>query len=254
MARQSLDVLARDFSADGARWKPGAGGLPFLAIDTSLRRGHLTTHGGQVCEWTPAGQEAPALFLSPRSAFAEGKAIRGGIPICFPWFGAHPSDPSRPAHGFARTLMWTVVGVSRDGAGAVRVVQRLVSDAHTRALWAAEFAATWTVSLGAPLAMAFEVENTGGEDREYEIALHTYLAVGGVERIRVEGLERTRFVDKVDGAREKVSSGDPVALVGETDRVFVGTTASCTVDDPVLGRRVRIEKSAAPPLSRRSVR
>jgi glucose-6-phosphate 1-epimerase len=223
----------------------GPGGLPFLVVETARCRAHLTPYGAQLCEWTPAGQETSALFLSPRATFATGKAIRGGVPICFPWFANHPSDPTKPMHGFARTRMWQLGEITRDDAGDVRVVLRLTPDAGTRAYWDADFAASLTLVLGTSLAMTFEVENTGGAELAYEIALHTYLRVGDVEKIRLHGLERTRFIDKVDGMKEKIAAAEPLALAGEIDRVFLDTTATCTVDDPVLERRIRIEKQSS---------
>jgi len=220
----------------------GPGGLPFLSVDTDRCRARLTPHGALVCEWTPAGQTISTLFVSPRATFAAGTAIRGGVPVCFPWFSNHPSDPTKPAHGFARTRLWQVAKLARDGEGDVRAALRLTSDAETRAYWPAEFVATLTVSLGRSLAMTLEVENTGADEITYESALHTYLAVGDVERIRIHGLERTRFVDKVAGFKEKTAGDAPLAIAGEVDRVYLDTTAPCIVDDPVLGRRIRIEK------------
>ena len=228
---------------EGVGWESGPGGVAFLVIGTERCHARLTPYGAQVCEWTPAGQQASALFLSPRATFAVGTSIRGGIPVCFPWFAAHPSDPTKPAHGFARTRIWEVAEVNRDGAGDVRAVLRLTSDAGTRAHWPFEFAASLTVTLGPSLAMTFEVENTGAGEAAYESALHTYLAVGDVETIRIHGLERTRFIDKVDGMRETRSDAAPLTLAGEIDRVFLDTRAPCTVEDPVLQRRIRVEKS-----------
>src|SRR2546422_9737070 len=103
-------------SIDGAAWERGPGGLPFLVVETDRCRARLTPSGAHLCEWAPAGQSAPVLFLSPRSAFTAGTAIRGGVPVCFPWFAAHPSDASKPAHGFARTRMWQGDQPTRDDA------------------------------------------------------------------------------------------------------------------------------------------
>lgn len=153
----------------------GPGGLAFLVVDTGRCRARLTPYGAQVCEWTPAGQSTSALFLSPRAVFAAGHAIRGGVPVCFPWFAAHPLDLTKPAHGFARTRTWDLGDVARNDSGDTRVVLRLVSDAETHAYWNADFAASLTVSLGTSLAMTVEVENTGAEEITYEIALHTCL-------------------------------------------------------------------------------
>jgi glucose-6-phosphate 1-epimerase len=230
---------------ESVRWDDGPGGLRFLTVETARCRARLTSHGAQLCEWTPAGQSTGALFLSPRSVFAPGKAIRGGVPVCFPWFGNHPTDPTKPAHGFARTRAWQVAEVVVDDERDARVVFRLIADDATRAHWNAEFAASLTFSLGASLAMTLEVENTSAGEIVYEAALHTYLAVGDVERIRIHGLEETRFLDKVEGMREKTTGAGPLTLMAETDRVFVDTSATCTVDDPVLGRRIRIVKTGS---------
>ena len=103
--------MAREVT--GAEWEDGPGGLPFLLVKTDRCRARLTPYGAHVCEWTPAGQTTSVLFLSPRATFASGKAIRGGVPVCFPWFANHPTDATKPAHGFARTRMWDVADITR---------------------------------------------------------------------------------------------------------------------------------------------
>jgi glucose-6-phosphate 1-epimerase len=220
----------------------GPGRLPFIVVDTPRCRARLTSHGAQVCEWTPAGQSSPVLFLSPRAVFARDKAIRGGVPVCFPWFGPHPTDPGKPQHGFARTHAWDVESVTEDPTGDTRVVFRLVSGADTRALWDADFVARLTVVLGATLEMIFEVENASKQPFVYEAALHAYLAIGDIATVSVHGLESTRFLDKTDGQREKRSGDAPLVFDSEVDRTFLDTTAACTVHDPVLGRQIRIDK------------
>jgi glucose-6-phosphate 1-epimerase len=237
-----IDDLTRDFSAEGATWERGPGDLPFLTIETARGGARVTPYGAHVCEWAPAGQTAPVLFLGPRAVFAPGTAIRGGVPVCFPWFAAHPTDPSKPAHGFARTRMWQMVDVITDETGQVHVGMRLAADDATRALWDAEFEASLTVSFGATLTVTLAVENAGSREIAYEAALHTYLEVGDVARLRILGLEDTVFLDKVDGGRQKRSGAAPLTLAGDTDRVFLATTAACEVDDPVLRRRIRVEK------------
>ena len=216
------------------------GVLPFLDVHTARCRARVTPFGAQVCEWTPAGQAAPVLFMSPHAILSGAKPIRGGVPVCFPWFGNHPDDATKPAHGFVRTRTWDVVDVTQDGD--VRIVLRTTSDGHTRQSWDADFIATLTVTLGATLTMALEVRNTGAADFSYEAALHTYLAVGDVSSIRIGGLEHTRFLDKPDGFREKTTDGEPLTVTGEMDRVFLDTTAACTIDDPLLHRRLVVAK------------
>ena len=193
---------------DGVVWTNGSGGLPFLRVETDRCRARLTSYGAQLCEWMPAG-ESPVLYVSPHAVFAAGTPIRGGVPISFPWFASHPTDPSKPAHGFARTRTWQVIEVTRETTGDVRVVLRLEADDDTRALWASTFTVSLTVSLGATLQMTAAVENVGHEAVVYELALHTYLAVGDVKAVSIRGLEGARFVDKVDGGKGKVASGEP---------------------------------------------
>jgi D-hexose-6-phosphate mutarotase len=238
----AAEDLARDFSAEGATWGRGPGDLPFLTIETRQCAARVTPYGAHVCAWTPAGQTTSALFLSPRAVFAPGRAIRGGVPICFPWFANHPTDPAKPAHGFARTQRWRVTDLIADETGQVHLALRLAADDVTRTLWDAEFVATFTVSLGTALRMTLEVANEGARDIVYESALHTYLAVGDVEQVRITGLEDTRFIDKVDGGRERRAGRAPLTLTGDTDRVYLDTTATCVVDDPVLHRRIHVEK------------
>jgi glucose-6-phosphate 1-epimerase len=230
----------------GIREEEGPGGLPFLVVDTERCRARLTPYGAQVCEWAPAGQAASVLFLSPRAVFGAGSAIRGGVPVCFPWFAAHPSDPAKPAHGFARTQLWRTGAIGRDESGDVDITFHLASDAQTRVLWDAEFAASLTVTLGTALTMTFTVENTGAAAFECEIALHSYLAVGDAAQTRVSGLERTRFIDKVDAMREHTTDDAPLAFSTEVDRIFVDTTSTCTIDDPILARKIQIEKTGSP--------
>jgi len=245
IAPQPFDVLARDWIAPGARWERGPGDLPFLAVTTESCRARLTAYGAHLCEWTPAAHAPPVLFVSPRSAFAPGTAIRGGVPVCFPWFANHPTDPGKPSHGFARTRPWDVVRVTRDeGAGLVAEL-RLASDDRTRALWDAEFDARLTIALGSSLAMTFEVVNLGDREIAYEAALHSYFTVGDVERIAIGGLEGAAFIDKVDGMKRKVHGVAPLALTGETDRVFLDTAATCVIDDAELGRRIHVAKSGS---------
>lgn len=241
---QPLDVLACDCSAPGARWERGPGDLPLLIIATGRCRARLTAYGAHLCEWTPAGQATSALFVSPRSVFAPGKAIRGGVPVCFPWFATHPTDPGEPSHGFARTRPWDVVRVTGEADGVVAEL-RLASDEATKAHWEADFEARLTLSIGAALAMTFAVVNRGARAIAYEAALHSYFAVGDVERVAIRGLEGATFIDKVDGMKEKVQAAAPLALTGETDRVFLNTTASCVIDDAALGRRIHVEKSGS---------
>jgi glucose-6-phosphate 1-epimerase len=257
MTPQTLADLQRDFPLPGARFERGPADLPVLVVDNDACGARVFPYGGHVAAWAPAGQ-APVLFMSDRftnetGVFVAGKAIRGGVPVCFPWFGARRDDPKpdgrpSPAHGFARTRSWRVDDVSVEDNGSIGVALTLAADDETRASWDAPFEASLLVSLGPTLSIDLEVRNLGDAEIAYEAALHTYVAVGDVERAALHGLERARFFDKVEGSVEqavKQAGADPLVLTGETDRVFQGTRSAVVVDDPVLRRHVRVEKSGS---------
>src|SRR3954463_10088855 len=127
----SIDELNKSFAIpDVASFEHGTGDLPRLTITAPAAEGHIYLHGAHVAHFQPRGKP-PVLFLSTRSNFADGKPIRGGVPIIFPWFGPRPSDNSQ-MHGIVRTRAWEVVEVKRAGDG-VRASFSIRSDESTRA-------------------------------------------------------------------------------------------------------------------------
>lgn len=252
---QTLESLNREHTVDGTTWTAeGPDGLAQLVVATEQCEARVFAHGGHVASWTPLlpGPAAPrpGLHLSPKSAFDRKKAIRGGVPVCFPWFGPRANDPrpdgkASPAHGFARTALWQVQSVTLEENGRVRLEMLLKSNDDTKALWEADFEATLIASLGHTLQVTLEVRNTGSDELDYEEALHTYLEVGDVEKVQLLGLEGTKYVDKVDGAQQKQSGRGPLMLRDETDSVFHGTKSAVTIVDPLLGRHLKVEKTGS---------
>ncbi len=216
-------------------------GLRSLAICNRHARARIFLQGAHVAEWRPVGHEE-GLWTSVRSLFEPGKPIRGGIPICFPWFGPHPTRSDLPPHGFARLLPWTLTGAEDLADGRTRVTLALRSSDETRAIWPHEFALSLSVVVGATLALELAVTNEGTTPISFEEALHTYFSVGDVRRTTVEGLAGATYVDKVDGATRKAQGPDSIAFTGETDRVHLGAEGSCAVVDAALGRRIEIGK------------
>lgn len=242
---QALEAV----NIDGARFEEGPGGLPVLRVATEQCTAEVFVLGAQVMRWAPTGQR-PVLHVSPRCVFKEGKGMRGGVPVCFPWFADRTDDPRpdgvpSPKHGFLRTRPWQVVDLSLEDNGRVRVTLQARDDDHTRALFDHAFEATAIVSMGATLSVTLEVRNTGGTELPFEEALHTYFEVGDARRTRVLGLDAGPFVDKVDGRARKTWSGDPLTFAGEVDAVFVGHKGAVTIDDPVFERHLRVEKTGS---------
>jgi glucose-6-phosphate 1-epimerase len=225
---------------DLVQFEDGENGLPSVRVTTPAATARVYLHGAHVTAFQPTGQ-APLLFLSARSRFAAGAAIRGGVPIVFPWFGARAGDPSAPDHGFGRTSEWTVESVQRVGDGAAIVFALGASDA-TRSLWPHEFRLTYRVYVDAALSLTLDVENRSAAPFTFEEALHTYLSVGDVRQTAVTGLEDAAYIDKTDGMRRKQLGAGPFTPTSETDRIFPGARGVCTVTDPVLGRRLIVDK------------
>jgi D-hexose-6-phosphate mutarotase len=232
---------------DGVRTERGTGGLERLVIDAAGGEAHVYLQGAHVTHFQPRG-ERPMLFLSKKSHFqggAPGKAIRGGIPICFPWFGAKADDVAAPGHGFARLLPWDLEGVDRSERGEVRASLRLQPNDYTRRFFAHDFIATLAVTVGARLELELSVLNRGSDPVKIEEALHTYFAVGDARRIAIQGLEGAAYLDKTEGFAPKPGATEPIAIARETDRVYPGARGAVTIVDPAWGRRILVEKGGS---------
>jgi len=240
-----VDELNERFAIpDTVQFEAGAGGLPRAVITAAAAAGHVYLHGAHVTHHRAAGQQ-PLLFLSSRSPFAEGRAIRGGVPVIFPWFGSRAGDPGAPDHGFARTAEWTLESVEWCGDGSVAVVLGLAPDGGTRRLWPHDFRLRHRVVFGEQLEMTLTVENTSSSSFTFEEAMHSYLLVGDAAEVSVTGLGGTTYIDKTDQMRRKTLSAEPLRLDAATDRVFLDTRARCVVDDPGLSRRLSVEKTGS---------
>jgi glucose-6-phosphate 1-epimerase len=223
----------------------GAGGLERARVSGPRADAEVYLQGGHVTRWQPRGASAPVLFLSARAAYAPGKAIRGGVPLIFPWFGPHATDRTKPMHGFARSRAWRLTAAEPAPEGTVALELALDDDETTRALWPHAFRARYRVTIGDALALALEVVNTSSVPFTFEAALHTYLTVGDIRTASLTGLEDTAYIDKIDAMTRKRLGRDPLRLAGETDRVFLDTRARCVVDDPTLRRRLSVDKTGS---------
>jgi glucose-6-phosphate 1-epimerase len=236
----SVTQLDRLFGIPGiAQVLDGNGGLPKVRITSSAATGEMYLHGGHVTSWQPAGG-GEVFFVSSKSRWQDGVAIRGGVPICFPWFGDKAGDPAAPAHGFVRTKSWQIEGITRSGDD-VTVSMSTSSDEDTRRFWPADFRLAHRVTFGPELSLELEVHNTGTAALRFEEALHSYHRVGDVRTARVVGLDGIHYADKTDSFREKTQQGD-VLITGEIDRVYLHTESSVELLDPARRRHLRIAK------------
>lgn len=214
-----------------------------VLISTPQASAELYLQGAHLTQWTPRGQR-PVLFISPKSPFSLGKAIRGGVPIIFPWFGPRGEGKPGPAHGFARTMNWDVESTRQSDDGQLEIVLILRPNEATARLFP-PFFLRFRVTVGSELEMELEARNEGNQTFQYEDAFHTYFSVGDVRETWISGLEGTTYIDKTDGFRRKQSGQEPIRFTQETDQVHVNTGAACVIHDPVWNRRISIEKSGS---------
>ena len=216
-------------------------GFPVLNIDHSSCAVQISLHGAHVLGWTPAGHE-PVLYLSPRAIFEQGKPVRGGIPVCWPWFSHHPDDPAKPFHGFARVLPWELVECEDEG-GCVALRLALRATAATRELWAYDFEAFVEIRAGAELNVALVTHNPGHDPRTEGGALHTYLRVGEVTQTSILGLDGTTYRDATAKGMRHLQEG-ALHIDREIDRLYE-PREDVIVLDPSLRRKLIVHKHGA---------
>jgi len=215
-------------------------GLPAVRVTSKTAAGLVYLQGAHVALWQPAGQE-PVIWMSENAVYAPGKALRGGVPICFPWFGAHPEHQEFPAHGFARTSAFQYRGARLGAAKRIQLEFALESDEQTRAWFPHAFTATLRVAFGRSLGLEFTVSNLDSEPFSFEEALHSYFAVADVTRTQLSGLEGARYVDKVREQGVFTEGPRTLTFVAETDRIY-DSAGKCTIDDHAGQRTIGIEK------------
>jgi glucose-6-phosphate 1-epimerase len=240
----SIAALHERFGVPGvAQIAAGQGGLAKIRITTGAASAEIYLHGAQVTSWQPSGA-AEVLFVSQQSRWEEGRAIRGGIPICFPWFRGKAGNPQAPAHGVVRTRGWQLDSVAQED-DRVTATLSTASDERSRQWWPHEFRIEHRITVGAELKLELVVTNTGaGENAEamrFEEALHTYFAVGEVASVRVTGLDEVAYLDNMEANREKMQHGD-VRYRQATDSAYLNTARAVELIDPGLRRRIRTAK------------
>ncbi len=194
----------------------------------------VSRYGGQVLSWSdPSGREL--LYLSPTSSGANGKPVRGGMPVCFPQFAARGPLPK---HGFARTALWTEVRQASEAVGS-SVHLQLLEQPQTFAVWPHRFQLDLRAQFsGNHLRVALQVQNTDVHAWSFTAALHTYYRVDAVAEAVLHGLRGVSYEDALDGGRRIEAVEVAPALDRAIDRVYLAAPRSLTLDDG--GRQLEI--------------
>ena len=218
----------------------GNGGLPMIQVKTVKAKALISIHAGQVLSYQPAGEAEDVMFLSAKAYYQGGKAIKGGAPICWPWFGADPEGKGRPGHGFVRNRGWNVVATEALANGDIKVTVGLDDTPETQAIWPHAFSLRQEIVIGGSLNLSLITRNTGKEKFTITQAFHTYFKVGDISRAKVLGLAGCDYLDKAGGGNtQKHQTGD-VTIDAEVDRIYLNVGNTLTIDDAALNRRIQI--------------
>ena len=248
MDNASIDQLNKDFSFANEYhqliFKMGKGGIPVVEIQNDEACAAISLQGAHVLSWMPAGEDE-VIWLSKDATFAAGKSVRGGIPICWPWFGAHEDNASYPAHGFARTVLWQVISTEAVSADETQITFQLdtrLLDQANQAMWPLATIAEFRLNIGKTLTMELTTINHSEQSMVIGQALHTYFKVDDVSRTCVLGLEDKDYLDKTDGFNRKKQVGG-VTIEDEVDRVYLDTPDDLIIDDSK--RKIVIKKQGS---------
>lgn len=188
-------------------------------------------------------QHQDLLFVSDSAYYQQGKAIKGGVPVCWPWFGPDPEGKGRPAHGFVRNRQWEVRSTTESDDG-IKVILGVSVNEQTRNMWPKEFDLSIEIIVGASLEIALITRNPGNHPITITQALHTYFAVGDIAKVEVLGLESRTFIDKLDNDRQKTQKAS-VKIESETDRIYLDVESPLKISDQSLGRSININSTGA---------
>ncbi len=226
-------------------FKAGKGDIPVVEIKNDEASAIISLQGAHLLSWIPNDEE-DVIWLSEDASFAPGKSVRGGIPICWPWFGAHGSttketNPDYPAHGFARTTNWEVICTEDLDDERTRITFITLPQPENEQMWPPETSVQFQLTIGKKLEMELITHNNGSEPITIGQALHTYFNVGDVSKVLLHGLADTDYLDKLEDFKRKHQHG-PVTITEEVDRIYIDTTTECVIEDKTLNRKIIIIK------------
>ena len=217
-------------------------GQEYIEINNDLAIAKIALQGGHIMTWQPKAQTHPVLWLSSNARQEKGRSIRGGVPICWPWFGAHATDATLCPHGFARVIPWQLIEAEPTRHGATRIVLQMTETAEARRQLSYPYLLSMTITIGDTLRIELSTTNKSSHPFMIGEAFHTYFNISDIANVVVKGLEEVLFADKVFNYERRLQQGD-IRFNGEFDRVYLNTTADCSIEDSGLNRKIRIGTS-----------
>jgi glucose-6-phosphate 1-epimerase len=245
MEFQSVANLNRVYSRHNKLFfEEGPSGFPLAQIRTERGSATLAMYGAQLIGFKPAHSEHDLFYLSDDAVYQAGKAIRGGAPLCWPWFGADPDDAGHQAHGFVRNMFWELLD-TRIHDNVVSATFGIESSHVTHhEWWDHDFKLRKTITVGDELTVSLTTENLDDQPLRMSEALHSYLLVGDVTKARVKGLEKTAYLDKTLDFSQDIQQGD-ITISEEFDRIYLESPHKVELIDPSLNRKVTVQQQGA---------
>lgn len=228
---------------DNLTFEKTENGLIKIVINNEHADAEIYLYGANLTHYQPKG-EAPVIYNGKETIFSASKTVHAGIPVCWPWFGPHPTESAKPQHGFARDMCWKLKSAKMLKTDETEVILSLKENAQTLELWPYAFELELTFTVGSSLNVALKTTNTSAMPFTLTQALHSYFFIGDIASVTAGGVEGTSFVDYTDGRREKIEA-DPLQIDRMVNRVYVPTKAVCTLSDPLLKRNIIIEKKGS---------
>lgn len=219
-------------------------GLQYIEIDNPLATAKIALQGAHIIHWRPKGEKNDVLWVSDHARYVKGRSIRGGAPVCWPWFGAHPTDSTRCQHGFVRVIPWKLIDTHTTYTGATRLVLQMIETPEAKQQLSYPYVLTIMFTIGKRLKIDMATTNKAHHPFVIGEAFHTYINVSDVENIKVTGLEDIVYADKVRDYQRYVEHG-VLRFKSEFDRVFLNHTEDCVIYDKGYDRIIRIAKSGS---------
>lgn len=217
--------------------KEGPGGLPVVAVSNAAATAEICLMGAHIMSYAPNGQ-GEVIWMSSQSSFEVGKAIRGGIPVCWPWFSKNPTFEDAPMHGLARITTWELLDVfPTEKQTIIKLALNAVPGYEQ--YWGYKFRLEYTITVGATLTLSLKTTNL--DDKPFTIteALHTYFSVGDVTKVQVEGLDGCPYLNKVGDGGTGIREGNRI-IDCEVDEVYQGVRRTLVIRDASIPRTILV--------------
>lgn len=235
----NIEQLNAEFGiTNKVKFVEGKGGFSLIEVNNEFAKATISLYAGQILSFQPHNQQE-LMFYSSQAYHQVGKAIKGGTPICWPWFGPDPEGKGRSNHGFVRDRWWQMREAVSNQDGSTSIVMGLTDTPETREIWDYSFDLAIAITIGTSLTIELITRNTGDKAFDLTQALHTYFKIGDIDQVQVLGLEDTAYLDKVDGGKNKPQTG-VVTFDGECDRIYLDVSSQLIVEDSALKRQIQI--------------